>query len=72
MKKNRSEPPRSGDEMRGNYDFSGGVRGKHAKRYLQSNARALPEDLSVLFPDSAAVERALRKLLAMEQEHKTP
>jgi hypothetical protein len=68
MKKNNSGPHGGKGEMRRQYDFSGGIRGKYAKGYLQSNARALPEDLSVIFPDSGSVERALRKLLRYEAD----
>ena len=68
MKKDDNGPRPPEDEMRPEYDFSGGVRGKYAERYLRSNARVLPEDLSLKFPDSESVERALRKLLKYEGE----
>jgi hypothetical protein len=35
MKKNNNEPNR--DEMRAEYDFSGGVRGKHYKAYREGH-----------------------------------
>jgi hypothetical protein len=42
------------DEMRSHYDFSGGVRGKYAARYAEGAA---------VFPDSIAVNEALRTLV---------
>jgi hypothetical protein len=49
--------------MRREYDFSGGVRGKYAKRYAAgSNVVVLDPDVAALFPDSEAVNSALRAL----------
>ena len=51
------------DEMRDEYDFRGGVRGKYAQRFAQgSNIVVLDEDVARIFPDSASVNRALREL----------
>jgi len=51
-------------EPRAEYDFRGGVRGRHAQRAKAGdNIRVLDPDLAVLFPDSAAVNEALRGLL---------
>jgi hypothetical protein len=50
--------------MRDEYDFSGGVRGKHARRFAAgSNVVVLDPDVAKAFPDSAAVNEALRALL---------
>ncbi len=50
--------------MRAEYDFSGGVRGKYAKRYAQgSNIVVLEPDVAEAFPTARAVNAALRKLL---------
>ncbi|MBK7906324.1 MAG: hypothetical protein IPJ78_07150 [Gemmatimonadetes bacterium] len=50
--------------MRAEYDFSGGVRGKYAKRYAQgSNIVVLEPDVAEAFPTARAVNTALRKLL---------
>lgn len=50
--------------MRAQYDFSGGVRGKHAKRYAQgTNIVVLAPDVAAAFPTARAVNTALRKLL---------
>ena len=50
--------------MRAEYDFSGGVRGKYAKRYAQgTNLVMLEPDVADAFPTARAVNAALRKLL---------
>lgn len=49
------------DEMRPEYDFSGGVRGKYYEAYRQaSNIVVLDPDVSAVFRDSASVNEALR------------
>lgn len=49
--------------MKNEYDFSGGVRGKYAKRYAQGcNVVVLEPDVARLYPDAEAVNRALRAL----------
>jgi len=49
--------------MREEYDFSEGVRGKYAARYEEgSNVVVLDPDVAQLYPDAAAVNRALRAL----------
>ena len=51
------------DDMREEYDFSGGVRGKYAARYAEgSNVVVLDPDVASLFNDSASVNDALRTL----------
>ena len=48
-------------ELLPEYDFSKGVRGKYAARVTQgSNVVVLDKDVQSLFPDSAAVNSALR------------
>jgi len=50
-------------EMRPEYDFSGGVRGKYAQRYKEgTNVVVLDPDVATVFPDAQAVNRALRAL----------
>jgi hypothetical protein len=50
--------------MRKEYDFRGGVRGKYAARVRQgTNIVVLDPDVAKAFPDSRAVNRALRALL---------
>jgi hypothetical protein len=56
-------------EMREEYDFSGGVRGKYAERYAQgTNLVLLDPDVAKVFPDSAAVNDALRALVKIIRE----
>lgn len=51
------------DEMRPEYDFSDGVRGKYYEAYKQStNIIVLEPDVAEVFRDSAAVNEALRLL----------
>lgn len=50
--------------MRSEYDFSGGVRGKHCAAYRGgTNVVFLDPDVAEVFTDSEAVNRALRLLL---------
>jgi hypothetical protein len=51
------------DEMRPEYDISGGVRGKYYEAYKQAtNVVVLDPDVAAVFRDSAAVNEALRLL----------
>ena len=51
-------------EMRPEYDFSGGVRGKHHRAYREdTNIVLLEPEVARVFRDSAAVNRALRMLI---------
>jgi hypothetical protein len=62
IKKRRSS--RSAPEMRAEYDFSGGARGKYADRYRRGvNVILLDPELAAAFPDSKSVNDALRALL---------
>jgi hypothetical protein len=57
------------DTMREEYDFSGGVRGKHHEAYRQgTNLVLLEPDVAKIFKDSAAVNSALRMLAKIAQE----
>jgi len=54
----------SNDEMRPEYDFSAGVRGKYAQRFREgTNVIVLDPDVAAEFKDSAAVNDALRQVL---------
>ena len=47
--------------MRSGYDFSGAVRGKYYKRYLEgTNVVVLEPDVAKRFKNSASVNRVLR------------
>ena len=59
MKKKQTDP-----DMLDEYDFSGGVRGKYAKRYAEgTNVVVIDPDLAEYFPDHDAVNNALRGLV---------
>lgn len=61
---NMADKSKQRDEMRDHYDFSGGVRGKYAARYAEgANVVVLAPDVADVFPDSIAVNEALRTLL---------
>jgi hypothetical protein len=52
-------------EMRAEYDFSRGVRGKYAAQYRRGTSVVLLDsELTEAFPDSKSVNDALRALLA--------
>jgi hypothetical protein len=70
MKKAPREPAEdSGLELREEYDFSGGVRGKYAARYAAgTNLVRLDPDVAKVFPDSAAVNKALRALVKIIED----
>ena len=64
-----------GAEMRKEYDFSGGVRGKYAKRFAEgTNVVVLDRDVAEIFTDSESVNRALRALsdILKRQKKKAP
>jgi hypothetical protein len=50
--------------MRAEYDFSKGVRGKYAQRFREgTNIVVLAPEVAEMFPDSAAVNDALKALV---------
>ena len=52
------------DEMRPEYDFRGGVRGKYYKQYMEgTNVVLLDPDVAAVFHDSDSVNQALRVLI---------
>lgn len=57
------------DELRPEYDFSGGVRGKHHASYKAgTNVVLLDADVALAFPDSSSVNQALRLLLEIAEK----
>ena len=51
-------------EMLDEYDFSQGIIGKYAKQYAEgTNVVVLDADVAKVFPDSAAVNEALRQII---------
>lgn len=64
MKKKERE--RSVPEMRDEYDFSKGIRGRYAARYKEGcNVVLLEPDVAEAFPDSRSVNRMLRALIQL-------
>jgi hypothetical protein len=61
-------------DMKAEYDFSKGIRGKYAKRYAEgTNVVVLAPDVAAVFPTSEVVNTALRALIALaRQTVKTP
>jgi hypothetical protein len=60
----QSNNPEPKEEMREEYDFSGGVRGKYYKQYMEgTNVVLLEPDIAEVFRDSESVNQALRVLI---------
>lgn len=56
-------------DLRPEYDFTAGVRGKHHRAYAKgTNVVFLDPDVAAVFKDSAAVNTALRLLLTLARE----
>lgn len=65
--------PSDSDEMRPEYDFSQGVRGRHYQAYQAgTNVVFLEPDLTEAFPDSASVNQALRLLVRLAKTKTVP
>lgn len=65
MKKDKE----SNQEMRDEYDFSKGVRGKYAKRFAKgSNVVVLDPDVAARFSTSKAVNDVLRKTFSDQRD----
>ena len=57
------------DDLRPEYDFSGGVRGKHHEAYRRgTNVVLLDPDVAEVFKNSETVNAALRLLLTLARE----
>jgi hypothetical protein len=68
------KPPskRGAREMRAEYDFSSGVRGKYVDRYRHgTNVVVLDPELAEAFPNSKSVNDALRALVAIAARAET-
>jgi hypothetical protein len=64
--KSKSEPD---GEMRDEYDFSGGVRGKFYQEYTKgTNIVLLDADVAEVFHDSETVNQALRTLITIAKK----
>ena len=63
---------RRSSEMKAEYDFSTGVRGKYASRYASgTNVVLLDPELVAAFPDSKSVNDALRALVSIAERAET-
>ena len=68
----RSESNTRADDMKQEYDFSKGVRGKYFKRYQAgSNVVILDPEIAAVFKDSESVNDALRALIKAAGHNKT-
>ena len=64
MSRNTMSKTTKSDEMRREYDFSGGIRGKHHRAYQKgTNVVLLEPDVAAVFKDSESVNHALRMLM---------
>jgi hypothetical protein len=70
-KQSRGKPSHAKDTMRPEYDFSKGVRGKHASKYAQgTNVVVLEPDVAREFRTSEAVNETLRAVSKILQQHR--
>ena len=69
-KNERAMKRASSDEMRKEYDFSSGSRGKYLPRLAKgANVVVLDRDMAKVFPSSKAVNDALRVLAEAGRRH---
>jgi hypothetical protein len=72
MKKQNKSARQASDGMRPEYDFSKGVRGKHAARYASgANVVVLEPDVARVFPTADEVNETLRAVAKLLQRHKS-
>lgn len=73
---NMKKAVRENGEMRGHYDFRGGVRGKYATRYAEgTNVVVLDPDVAEMFPGRDLVNETLRavgRVVQMRERRKVP
>ena len=70
MKKAVKPKKKPVDDVRDEYDFSKGVRGKYANRYAEgTNVVVLAPDVAEFFPDSESVNTALRALVGVARKN---
>jgi hypothetical protein len=66
----KASKPKRDPQMLPEYDFSQGVRGKYAKRFADgTNIVVLSPDVAEFFPDSEAVNTALRALVDIARKN---
>jgi hypothetical protein len=65
-RKNVMSKPHEKEEMRPEYDFSGGIRGKHYRAYQQGvNVVFLEPEVAEIFKTSESVNHALKMLMEL-------
>jgi len=70
-KQSRRKLSRDEDKMRPEYDFSKGVRGKHAARYAEgTNVVVLEADVAREFRTTEQVNETLRAVSKLLQQHR--
>lgn len=70
-KRAKRNPSKDNDTMRPEYDFSKGVRGKHAARYAQgTNIVVLEPDVAREFRTTEQVNETLRAVSKLLQQHR--
>lgn len=58
------------EDMKPEYDFSQGVRGKYVSRLAEgANVIVLDSDVASVFPDSTSANEALRAIAGIIQSH---
>ena len=68
-----SNPAGNMEDLRSEYDFSAGVRGKHHQNYQAgTNVVFLDADVAKAFKDSESVNQALRLLLDLAKRQLPP
>jgi hypothetical protein len=71
MKKRNKSKARNSDQMRPEYDFSKGVRGKHAARYAAgSNVVVLAPDVASQFQTADDVNETLRAVAKLVERRR--
>jgi len=70
-KQNRLKPPKEKDTLRPEYDFSKGIRGKHAVRYAQgTNVVVLEPDVAREFRTTDEVNETLRAVSKLRRQQR--
>ena len=70
-KQTRRKPPEDKDTMRPEYDFSKGVRGKHAAKYAEgTNVVVLDPDVAREFRTTEQANEALRAVFRLLEQHR--
>ena len=72
-KQTRRKPPKDSDTVRPEYDFSKGVRGKHAARYAEgTNVVVMEADVAREFRTTEQVNETLRAVSKLLRQQRKP